>query len=241
MSSLHDPVRFRRTVAGASLVGFPVAGVISSLLGSNEGTDTPPAELYGIAAASGDAMLLSGLVFMLSAALTVPAASGMMHLLRGRGATLGHLGGTFVLLGALGHMGYGTWQVMLSRVPQERDRTAMIDYLERTSVITAVLLPLLICIIVGLLLLAVGLRRAGRIPLWVLLAVIGLGVVDLAISSIELDSKIVPVLVWTLATVPLARIGVLVLSMSDEQWARALVPADAPGAGAAAATVGGAT
>lgn len=224
MALLSDPVRFRKAVSGASLIAFPLMGLLSAVLGSNEGTDTPPAELYGIAADSGDAMLASGLVFMLSAVLTVPATGGIIHLLSDRGAALGHLGGAFLLLGAMGHMGYGTWQVMLSQVPHEPDRAAMIAYLDRASMLTAVLLPLLISIVIGLLLATIALRRAHRVPLWVLLTVVGLGVVDLAISSVELDTKLVPVLVWTLATVPLARIGLIVLTMSEEQWDQARVP-----------------
>ena len=223
MSLLSDPIAFRRTVAGASLIAFPLAGLGSAILGSNEGTDTPPAELYTIAAESGT-MLASGVVFMLSAVLTVPAAGGILHLLRDRGAALGHLGAAFLLLGAMGHMGYGTWQVMLSQVPHEPDRAAMIAFLDRSAVLTTVLLPLLISIVVGLLLAAIGLRRARRVPLWVPLAVVGLGVVDLAINSVELDSKLVPVLVWTLASIPLSYIGFLVLRTSDAEWARALRP-----------------
>lgn len=64
--------------------------------------------------------------------------------------------------------------------------------------ITAVLLPLLISIVVGLLLAAIVLRRARRVPLWVAL-VVGLGVADLA-------------------SIPLAYIGLLVLRTSDAEW-----------------------
>jgi len=228
MSPLNDPVRFRKSVAGASLIAFPLAGLGSSILGSNEGTDTPPDELYSIATQAGNTMLASGVVFMLSAVLTVPAAGGILHLLRGRGAALGHLGAAFLLLGAMGHMGYGTWQVMLSQIPHEPDRAAMIAYLDRAAVITAVLLPLLISIVIGLLLAVIGLRRARMIPLWVLLAVVGLGIIDLLINSFELDSKLVPILIWSMATVPLARIGQLILTMSNDQWTLALRPADVP-------------
>lgn len=163
---------------------------------------------------------------MLSAALTVPAAGGILHLLRARGAALGHLGAVFLVLGAMGHMGYGTWQVMLSQVAYEPDREAMIAYLDRAGVITTILLPLLISIVVGLLLAVIALRRARMVPLWVLLAVIGLGVIDLLINSLALDSKLVPVLIWSMATVPLARIGMLILTMSNDQWMSTSGPAD---------------
>jgi len=84
------------------------------------------------------------------------------------------------------------------------DRGAMIVYLDWAAVIAAVLLPLLIIIIVvGLLFAVIGLRRARRIPLLVLHAVIGLGVNDLLINSLALDSKLVAMLISRLATVPL--------------------------------------
>jgi len=225
MPRLNDSVGLRRVTAGVGLIGFPLAGLVSSLLGSNEGTETPAPELYAIVDES-STMFASGLVFMLSAALTVPAMCGMMHLLRGRGATLGHLGGLFLLLGALGHLGYGTWQVMLSQVPHEAARAAMIAYLDRAAVITAVLLPLLVSIVLGLLLLTIGLHRAGRVPSWVLWCVVALTVFDLAANSVEIDTKLVPLLAWGLASIPLIAIGLIVLRMPDQEWSAAL--ADRP-------------
>jgi hypothetical protein len=53
---------------------------------------------------------------MVSAILTVPAALGLAHLLRARGAVLGHLGAACLVIGAFGHMGYAVWQLMVSRV-----------------------------------------------------------------------------------------------------------------------------
>ena len=38
MSVLSDPQRFRKLVAGAALIGFPVAGLASCLTDSAEGT-----------------------------------------------------------------------------------------------------------------------------------------------------------------------------------------------------------
>jgi hypothetical protein len=45
----------------------------------------------------------TGLVFMLSAVLTVPLALGIAHVPRGRGAVPGHLGAAALGIGAFGH------------------------------------------------------------------------------------------------------------------------------------------
>jgi hypothetical protein len=115
MSVLSDPVRFRKTIAGLALIGAPLAGFVSCLTDSSEGIGQPGASLYATAAAHGGGIWVTGLIFMVSAILTVPAALGLAHLLRARGAALGHLGAACLITGAFGHMGYAVWQLMLSR------------------------------------------------------------------------------------------------------------------------------
>ena len=218
MSKLSDPVTFRKRVAGASLIGFPFAGVISSLIDAEEGTDTPPGELYAIATAHDGAILAAALVFMVSAVLTLPALGGILHLLRDRGVGLGHVGAALVLLGAFGHMGYATWQVMLSQAPQAGDEAAMIAFLDRASLTTDILLPLLVAVAVGYLLLGFALRRAGIVPLWVPLVLVG-GVLFATVTD-SVDSKFVPVVNWSFVLATFGFVGVRILGMSDDEWAR---------------------
>lgn len=219
MLSFADPVRFRRIVAGASLIGFPLAAVASSVIDAEEGTGMDPAELYATLDAHQDAIFAAGLLFALSAVLMIPALGGILHLLRRRGVVLGHVGAGLLLLGAFGHMGYATWQLLLSRVPDDGDTGALIAYLDRTAVVAdAVLLPMLLAVPVGLILATLGLRRAGVVPAWVPALTIGTVAVDFLLSSSDDPSKWTMVGIWTLALVAFGYVGTRVLGMTDADW-----------------------
>ncbi|MGH3345890.1 MAG: hypothetical protein ACRDO4_02810 [Nocardioides sp.] len=220
MSLLAHPVRIRRLVAGTALIGCALAGTISSVFDANEGTDTSGHALYGIALEHHEGIWIAGLVFIVSAILTVPAAFGLLHLSAGRGATLGHWGVVFLILGAFGHMGYGTWQLMVSAIPGAGERSTLVDYFERASVVNGVLLPLQMSIIVGLILTALAARRSGRLPRWVPGLLIAVAVFDFIASSTALGtSKWTPVVTWSMALVALSYVGAVVIRMSDQAWA----------------------
>lgn len=226
MSQPAQPLRTRRLVAGIAIVGCPLAGAVSSVFDAHEGTDTPGDALYGIALAHGQGIWIAGLVFMLSAVLTVPTAFGLLHLSAGRNATLGHLGAAFLVLGGFGHMGYGTWQLMVAKIPGPGDRATLASYFDRASAVNAVLLPMLMSIIVGLILAALAAQRSGLIPRWVLGLLIAVALFDLAASSTSLGaSKWAAVLTWSVALIGLSQVGAMVLRMSDEAWA-ALYPSN---------------
>lgn len=212
-----NSAQVRRLAAGVGMIGFAVTGLISSILGSSEGTDTPPSELYRIMVDS-DTMVASALAFMLSAALTIPAMAGMMHLTRGRGAALAHAGGALLTLGALGHMGYATWQIMLARLPQDPDQAALVAYLERASVVSGVLLPLLLALPFGILLMVVGLRRAGRVAAWVMWLTVAVIAADVLVNSIGLHGKVVPLTVWSLAVIASTPVAIAMLRTPLDEW-----------------------
>ena len=237
MLSLSDPISFRKAVAGVSLIGFSLAGLISCLPDANEGTGTKGAQLQAIAAAHHSGIWLSGLIFMLSAILTVPALGGMLHLLRHRGVAAGHIGAVFLLLGAFGHMGYGTWQLMVSRVPGGTDPAAMAAYLDRASVIQGVLLPLLFAVVIGLVLMTIALRRSGFAPLWVPVAAVAVTLFELGSNATALsNSKWTPVVTWAIVAITFGYLGIRVLAMSRDAWAQQLAagPARLVRAGSAA-------
>lgn len=240
MLGLSDPTRFRRRVAGAGLIGFPLAGLVAALIDADEGTDTAASELYAIAATHSDAILVAALVFMVSAVLTVPAVGGIVHLVRGRGVSLAHVGGALVVLGGFGHMAYATWQLMLTQVARAPDQAALVAFLDRQqSVMTPVLLPLLIAVPVGVLLLAIALRRARIVPQWFLVATIATFAFDVVLNSSSLeDTKLPIVFAWAAFAVLFGFLGVRVLRMSDADWARPRpieegLPTTVPGTAAA--------
>lgn len=216
MTLLADPVRLRRSVIGAAFIGCPLAGVVSSLFDADEGSGTNGHDIYRIAVAHHRGIWVAGLIFLLSAVLTVPIAAGVLHLTRSRGTVLGHLGAAFLVLGAFGHMGYGTWQLMVARAPSAGPHAGAVGaYFDRASAVTNVLLPLLFCIVIGLILGAFAMRRAAFIPGWVPALVVVAAVFDVVTDSM---SKWTPVATWGMVLVALAYVGVKVLRTPDSAW-----------------------
>jgi hypothetical protein len=229
MSVLSDPVRFRKTIAGLALIGAPLAGFASCLTDSSEGVGQPGASLYATAAAHGGGIWVTGLIFMVSAILTVPAALGLAHLLRARGAALGHLGAACLITGAFGHMGYAVWQLMLSRAAGP-GAPALIAYLDRTSVVALVLVPLMILLDVGLVLLAAGLLRARAVPRWAPWLIIVTVAADFAIQFTSITATWPVTVVWGVLVISFGSIGVRVLTMTPAAWEPAgLAPSPAAG------------
>jgi hypothetical protein len=229
MSVLSDPIRFRKTIAGLGLIGAPLAGFLSCLTDSSEGVGQSGAPLYATAAAHGGGIWLTGLIFMVSAILTVPAALGLAHLLRARGAVLGNLGAACLVTGAFGHMGYAVWQLMVSRVAGP-GAPALIAYLDRTSALALVLVPLMVLVDIGLLLLAAGLLRARAVPSWAPWLVIVTMAADFAVQFTSVTATWPVTVLWGVLAVALGSIGVRLLAMAPAEWAAAgLVSSPAPG------------
>lgn len=220
MSSISDPVRFLRTVAGGSLIAAPLIVLVSAIVDASEGTGMTPSELYKVLDASHGRIFVSALLFAAGAVLTVPALGGMLHLTRRRGVLLGHIGADLVLVGAFGHMGYATWQMLLSRVPTGGDQAAMVRYLDRTATVAnSVLAPMMIALSLGLILMTIGLRGARAVPAWVPGLVIGLVAFESVLSSSEDPGKWTMVGIWALVLIALGYVGIVVLRMPDAEWA----------------------
>jgi hypothetical protein len=216
---MRGRMSYSKIIAGLCLIGFPLAGVISSLIDANEGTGMSGADLYQIAVAHHDAIMAAALIFMVSAVLTVPAVFGLLRLARGRGSIATQLGAALVVIGAFGHMGFAVWQMMLAKVPTDTDSAAMIAFLDRTAVVTNVLLPMLIAIAAGLVLLAFGLYRARFAPAWVPAVIAAAVVAELALDSTSVgDSKWLPVVIWAMGFIAYGYLGALVLRLTDEEW-----------------------
>ncbi len=227
MSFLSDPSRFRKTVAGLALVGAPLAGFLSCLTDSNEGVGEKGSDLYATVTTHSGGIHTTGLVFMLSAVLTVPAALGLAHLLRGRGATLGHLGAAALLLGAFGHFGYGFFQVLVSHAGAPADQAAISAYFDRIANDSLLLLPLMILVDVGIVLLSAGLLRSRAVPAWVPWATIGAIAVDLVVQFSGSTATWPVTALWAVLTVLWGYLGVRVLGMRPAAWAAFGVPAPA--------------
>ena len=128
--------RFRRWVTGISLIGFAVALVAQDLVGPRAPDEA--AGQYAAVAADRGGMVATSVLLLVSSLFLVPAVFGLLHLLRERGVTLGHIGGALAIVGALGHVAVMTYQLALVEMTKAGDREAMVALIDRLSNSTTV-------------------------------------------------------------------------------------------------------
>jgi Domain of unknown function (DUF4386) len=209
--------RFRRRVAGISLIGFAVALVGQDLVGPRTPSDA--AGTYAAVAADQGGMIATSVLLLVSSLFLVPAVWGILRVLRERGATLGHIGGALAIVGALGHVAVMTYQLALVEMTKAGDREAMvalIDRLDSSPVVGVIVFPMILSFALGLLILAVALWRARFVQGWAAALVLGavlldVGAPDGAPASVSIAKQL-------LAFAAFAYVGLRMLRMSDADW-----------------------
>ena len=163
--------------------------------------------------------LLANLLDLLWLFLLIPAVLGLVHLLRTRGALLGHIGGGFVLAGAVGTAAYrgvnlGQLQAAESGLNQGQ-LLAAFGQASLGSIV--VMLMSALGLFIGYAVLAVGLWRTRVAPRWasgLIMAFLVVDIVGLAAGG----NKGVLLVAHTLFLMGLGWIGLKMLAMSDAQW-----------------------
>ncbi len=215
MLKITDANNFRRSIAGLCLIAAPLVGLVGALL-LPQNSGGLGDELAIISAHTGR-WLVGNFLVLLSFLLLIPAVFGLLHLLRHRSVTLGHIGTTLVLLGLFFHgtiMGFALVEVPL--VESGFERAEMVAFAERMYKGPAFLMILIpfIGFYLGMLILAVALWRAKVAPIWVsVLIVVGL------LSEFVGTDAVSPELLYVLLLVSLGWVGLKILRMPDAQWA----------------------
>jgi hypothetical protein len=212
-----DTANFRRTLAGICLITQPLLNLISVSISPGQSTDT--SEQLAMIGAYPTRFLISSLLDLVWLLLLIPAVLGLLHLLRARGALLGHIGCGFALAGAVGAAAYrgvnlGQLQVVESGLKPGQLLTAF-GQASLGSVV--VMLMSAIGLIVGYALLAVGLWRTRAAPRGASGLIVAFLVVDI-VGLAAGGNKGVLLVAHTLLLVGLGWIGVKILAMSDAQW-----------------------
>ena len=214
---LLDTANFRRTLAGICLITQPFINLISVAISPQQSTDT--SEQLEMIGAHPTRFLIANLLDLLWLLLLIPAVLGFLHLLRARGALLGHIGCGFVLAGAVGAAAYrganlGQLQVVESGLRQGQLLTA---FGQPSLGSVVVMLISAIGLVIGYALLAVGLWRTRAAPR----GASGLILAFLVVDNVGLaagGNKGVLLVAHTLLLVGLGWIGVKILAMSNAQW-----------------------
>src|SRR5680860_842487 len=162
---LSNPAKARRTAAGLALIAAPLLFLVADVISPAWSDDT--AAYVREVADSPDAQAWSGLLYVIGFALIVPAVIGIVHLIRGRGVALAHIGGALAVLG-LGMFPALAVTSILDAVAVESiaqgEYVAIIDGFEDNAAAIVMLLLTLVPALLSLILIAAALWRSGLAP-----------------------------------------------------------------------------
>ena len=240
---MSNPSTYRRTVAGLALIAAPLLLLISTLVTpGGENTEGSSEYMRNVAADPGGHEL--GTVFaVLAFAAFVPAFVGCIHLLRHRAVALGHIFGTFALIGAVMFVALASttfYDVAIAENLPLDQAIKVNEGVEDVAAAGIVLIPALLGILIGSIGLGVAMWRGGWAPAWVPAAiVVGMLLVIAGDGSkaLEIVSSLVLLAGWGF-------LGVKLLGMGNDAWERAIPPGDdraaaeAPAAAPAPAAAG---
>lgn len=214
MLKITDADNFRRTGVGLCLLAWPIFKLASDLVRPSEPGNLTQ-EFVNVAAQPGS-WTAGALLEMIAWILLIPGAIGIMRLLRGRGATLGNIGGVFTVLGIMGFVGGTVVTLFEVAMAQQPDRAAMIT-LYKAAMNSPILIFVLFVFIglLGLLLLVIGLYRARLAPIWM----IALPVVAIALDFVG-EGKVYGITQDAILGFALVYVGRLIFKLSDAEWKR---------------------
>jgi hypothetical protein len=168
MSTSSSPGASSRTLAVTGLVAAPILSAVSVLLQPDLPADGA-ARLASIDAAGATAAV-SAAAFALAQLPMVAAALGIGHLVRPRAPRLGLVGAVILVIGCFGHSVFGGMSMtFVAMSHDEAHRTAyagLVSDLMSSPLMLFSILGLL-GTVVGVLLLSIGIFRAGVGPRWV--------------------------------------------------------------------------
>lgn len=207
--------RLRRWTAGASLVLFPALLVPQALIDPAEGGSGEV--MLAAATDSRGALTASALLLLVSGILMAPAAAGVLHQARDRGAGLANTGAALSVLGGFGHAGIAIFYIAALALPggDRGEMVAYIDRLNESAALGAVAFPLILCFGLGVAVLPWGAWRAGAVHWWVP------AVATAAVAAemlLPFRTTVSIVLSLVAITAAYAALGLQVLRMTDAEW-----------------------
>jgi hypothetical protein len=214
---LSDAHHFRKIVAGACMVVAPIVLLVAMVI--HPASDMDEATQVATIADNLDAWYVAHLLALVSIALTVPAALGLMHMLREREVAFGHVGGGLAMLGLLAFAGIVGMELVMWQMVAGGSTREAVALLERLNETAGIVIPFVLVsfgLSLGLACLAIGLYRARAVQSWMAISV--------ATGAILLGIAFGAALNWlaivaaAFLVVGLGAIGRMVLRETDEAW-----------------------
>jgi hypothetical protein len=218
MFGMSDAHHFRKMVAGFCMVVAPLVALAGFIV--HPATHTSESAQLSVVSAHMDRWYLAHLLLFVSVVVAVPAALGLMHMLREREVGFGHLGGGLALLGLMAIAGLigmemVTWQMGVGAHGE------MASLLHRVDHTTGIVIPFYAGSLLfgaGYLVLGMGLYRARATASWFAAALmIGGVVLDVAFVTTSLPLAMIG---SAFILVGQASVGRMVWSEPDDAWER---------------------
>ena len=217
METLSNPHHFRKMLAGLAMVLAPLLVLVGAILHPSSAADAA-SELAAAGGATGR-WTAAHLVLLASVVIAVPAVLGLMHMLRERRATYGHLGGGLALMGLMAFTGLLAIELVIGQMADMGSRLAMVALLARIGSTAAITVPFLFGTFLfglGTIVLGLGLYEARAVEWWQALALAVAGVALVIAGPVA--SSAVAIVGAAILLVGQGSIGMMVLAESDADW-----------------------
>jgi hypothetical protein len=214
---LSDAHHSRKMVAGACMVVAPILLLVATVV--HPASDMDEATQVATIAENLDAWYAAHLIALVAIVLMVPALLGLMHMLRERQVTLGHVGGGLAMLGLLAFVGIVAMELVMWQLVGDGDTAAAVTLLQGLNESAGILIPFAFVsfgFAIGMALLAVGLYRARAVQSWMAVCV-GVGSIVFGLG-IATAMNWLTIVAAAFLVVGLVSIGRMVLSETDEAW-----------------------
>ena len=215
---LSDAHHFRKMLAGACMVLAPLFLLVATIV--HPETKTDEAAQLAVIADNLDAWLVAHLFALVAIALSVPAVLGLMHMLREREVSLGHVGGGLAMIGLLAYVGIVAIEGFVGwQMGEVGDSAAMVALLASIYDSAGIVIPFFVMSLgfaVGMVCLAVGLYRARAVQSWMAIC-LAVGAVLVAIGTMAAVNWI-GIVAAAFLVVGFGSIGRMVYRESDEAW-----------------------
>ncbi|MGI8633317.1 MAG: hypothetical protein ACR2NA_12350 [Solirubrobacterales bacterium] len=216
MSFLTNPTAFRRVGCALALIVANVLGVLAVLVTYSDIDSDDTKAYFADVAAHPDAHAISGLMSIVAFPLLLVGVLGIVHLIRGRGVTLAHIGGVLAIVGLGAFPLLAGTEIIdsigVQAIGQEQMLKLSEDGLEESGYAIAVLLITLVPALLGALLIGIAVLRSRLAAAWAGIAIIA-GTLLLATPG-----GWVFIIGNVLHLIGFSAVAVRMLQMSDSEW-----------------------
>jgi hypothetical protein len=225
MRTLTDPRRFRRLGSGLCMIAAPLTLLVGALLHPDSG-DSASAHLTSIAADPGR-NYASHTAILVGLALFLGAILGLVHLLTERLPVAANVGGVLAIVGLFGATSIVAVDgIAFSQMGQPEanaaEMAALLDRIMESSGARAIAVVGALSFLLGMLVLAYGLRRTRAVRSWVPPA-LAAAAIAFFLGQVT-DNRVVFAFAFAVYLLTLGPIGWATLNQSDDEWAGAATP-----------------